>query len=559
MIAAAEETHLPDTRSHSRMAWLRRWRPTVSTELLALLTSVFFTAACNYELWHSLVADVHAHARLLVAVFVFVTALQAFLLGLVLSRWTAKPLLTVLFATTALAAYYVGTYKVYLDPDMIRNVLETDPGEAGELIVPGLVPPLLGLAVLPIAVLWRLRLRRRPLLRAAWVRLAFLAGMLALAAAGALSAFQDLSALARNHREVRYLVTPANYLASLSRVLLATPPGPAKPLQAIGEDARGTPRASGARPRLLVFVLGETVRAQNWGLDGYLRQTTPQLAAMKDVINFPDVESCGTSTQVSVPCLFSPYGRHDYDAARIRSHQSLLHVLQRAGVQVLWRDNQSGCKRVCDGLEFESVANATDPALCSGKRCYDEILLSGLRARLKPDGRDRIVVLHQLGNHGPAYYQRHPPAFRRFTPTCDTEQLGNCSRQQIVNSYDNAVLYTDHVVASAIDLLRNEPGYDSALIYVSDHGESLGENGLFLHGVPQAIAPSQQTRVPMAMWFSPGFASQSGLDLACMRRAADEAASHDNLFPTILGLFQVRTALYDPKLDLLRRCERAQS
>ena len=538
------------------IAWLRR-RPLVSTELLALLVSLFFTVACNRELWHALVTDLHAHARLQVAVFVFVTALQAFLLGLVMTRWTAKPLLTVLLAVTAFASYYVGTYKVYLDPDMIRNVLETDPREAGELIVTGLVLPLLSLAVLPIAVVWRLRLRRRPLLRAAWVRLAFLAGMLVLAAAGALLAFQDLSALARNHREVRYLVTPANYVVSLSNVLLAAPPGASKPLQPIGEDAREMPRAEAGHPRLLVFVLGETARAQNWGLDGYLRQTTPQLAAMHDVINFPDVESCGTSTAVSVPCMFSPYGRHDYDEGKIRRHQSLLHLLARAGVQVLWRDNQSGCKRVCDGLEFESMANATDSTLCNGKRCFDEILLQGLKERMAPDGRDRIVVLHMLGNHGPAYYDRYPPSFRRYAPTCDTEQLGDCSRQQIVNSYDNALLYTDHVVASAIDLLRNDARYDSALVYVSDHGESLGENGLFLHGVPHAIAPSQQTRVPMVMWFSPGFARARGLDLACVRQMAAEPASHDNLFPTVLGMFGVQTTIYDPKLDLLRRCEPA--
>ena len=535
-------------------AWLRT-RPVVSTELLALLASLFFTLACNYELWHTLVADIHADARLLVAVFVFVTALQAFLLGLVLTRWTARPLLTVLFAATAFAAHYISSYKVYLDPDMIRNVLETDPGEAGELIGSGLILPLLGLAVLPIAVLWRLRLRRRPLLRALWIRLAFLVAMLVLAAGSALFAFQDLSALARNHREVRYLVTPSNYVVSLSKVLLATTPGPAQPLLPIGEDAHELSRAAGTRPRLLVFVLGETVRAQNWGLDGYIRQTTPRLAAMDDVVNFPDVESCGTSTAVSVPCLFSPYGRHGYDAKEIRSHQSLLHVLQHAGVQVLWRDNQSGCKRVCDGLEFESMANATDPALCNGKRCFDEILLSGLQARIKPEGRDRIVVLHMLGNHGPAYYQRYPPAFRRFTPTCDTEQLGHCSRREIVNSYDNAVLYTDHVLARTIDLLRNQADYDAALVYVSDHGESLGEDGLYLHGVPRAIAPSQQTQVPMVMWFSPGFAHQQGLDLDCVRQAADEPASHDNLFPTILGMFQVQTDIYDPKLDLLRRCE----
>src|SRR5690606_27777391 len=197
------------------LAWLRA-RPTVSTEALALLASVFFTVACNYELWHTLVADIHAGMRLLVAVFVFVTALQGFLLGLVLSRWMAKPLLTVLFVATAFAAHYIGSYKVYLDPDMIRNVLETDPREAGELVGSGLVLPLLGLAVLPVAALWRLRLRRRPLLRALWIRAVFLVAMLALAAASALFAFQDLSALARNHREVRYLVTPSNYVVSLS-------------------------------------------------------------------------------------------------------------------------------------------------------------------------------------------------------------------------------------------------------------------------------------------------------------------------------------------------------
>src|SRR3546814_8372137 len=220
--------------------------------------------------------------------------------------------------------------------------------------------------------------------------------------------------------------------------------------------------------------------------------------------------SCGTLTALLVPCLFSPYGSHVYDEEKILGDQSLLNGLQHAGVQVRWRDNQSGCKRVCDGLAFESVADATDPALCDGQRCFDEILLSGLQARLVPDGRDRIVVLHMLGNHGPAYYQRYPPAFRRFTPTCDTEQLGHCSRREIVNSYDNAVLYADHVIARTIDLLKEQPGYDTALVYVSDHGESLGEDSLYLHGVPRAIAPSQQTQVPLVMWFSPGFARQQG-------------------------------------------------
>lgn len=544
---------IPGVAPSPAAAWLLV-RPVVGTEMLALLASLFFSLCCNGELWHALAGELHAPWRLLASVFVSVTALQALLLGLVLTRRSAKPLLTVLFATTAFAAYYMGTYQVYLDPDMIRNVLHTDPREAGELLVPGLAAPLLALAALPIAALWRLRLQRREWKRAAWIRAAFLLAMLALCTAAALASSKDLSALSRNQREVRYLVTPANYVASLSKVLLATPPGRREALIPIGRDATQQPRAAGARPRLLVFVLGETARAQNWGLDGYARQTTPRLAAMPDVINFPDATSCGTSTEVSVPCLFSPYGRHDYDEGRIRSHQSLLHVLQHAGVETLWRDNQSGCKHVCDGLPFESLADAKDRLLCNPQRCFDEILLSGLRARIRPDGRDRVVVLHQLGNHGPAYYQRYPAGFRRFVPTCDTGEIGDCTREQIVDSYDNALLYTDHFLAEAIDLLRREQDYDTALIYVSDHGESLGENGLFLHGVPHAIAPGQQTHVPMLMWFSPGFARSQQLDLACVRGRAAEPVSHDNLFPTILGAMQVTTQLYDGARDLLSAC-----
>jgi lipid A ethanolaminephosphotransferase len=545
---------IPGTIPSARATeWLRA-RPVVGLEMLALLASLFFTVFCNFEFWHGLTADLHAHWRLLASLFVVVTALQAFLLGLVLTRRTAKPVLAVLFVATAFAAYYMSTYKVYMDPDMVRNVLNTDPREAGELLVPGLVVPLLGLAALPLVALWRLRVRKREWKRALWLRLAFLAGMLALCAVAAMFSFKDLSALVRNQREIRYLVTPANYVVSLSRVLLASPPGPRKALIPIGEDAKQAPRGAGAKPRLLVFVLGETARAQNWGLDGYARQTTPELAAMPDVINFPDASACGTSTEVSVPCLFSPYGRHAYDEGRIRSHQSLLHVLQRAGVETLWRDNQSGCKHVCDGLPFESLADAKDPALCDSQRCFDGILLSRLKEQIMPDGRDRVVVLHQLGNHGPGYYQRYPAQFRRFVPTCDTDEIGNCSQQQIVNSYDNALLYTDHVLARAIDLLRQEPDYDTALLYVSDHGESLGENGLFLHGVPYAIAPSQQTHVPMLMWFSPDFAKSQQVDLACVRRQAALPASHDNLFPTILGLMQVGTGVYDRGRDLLAHC-----
>ena len=163
-------------------------------------------------------------------------------------------------------------------------------------------------------------------------------------------------------------------------------------------------------------------------------------------------------------------------------------------------------------------------------------------------------MLHQLGNHGPAYFERYPSRFRHFTPTCDTADLGRCTREQISNSYDNALLYTDHLLAQAIGRLQGMEDYDTAMIYVSDHGESLGEKGLFLHGVPYAIAPEEQTHVPMTMWFSAGFVHDRGLDLACLRQRAGQRTDHDVLFSSVLGLMQVRTALYSPQRDLFASC-----
>ena len=247
------------------------------------------------------------------------------------------------------------------------------------------------------------------------------------------------------------------------------------------------PAATGRKPRLLVLVVGETARAQNWGLDGYARQTTPELARL-DVLNYPRVRACGSSTEVSLPCMFSPQGRRHYDERAIRSQQSLLHM---------------------------------------------------------------------LGNHGPNYFERYPPAFERYTPVCRTGDLGDCSRQQIVNAYDNALLYTDHVLGSTIRLLQAQTRYDAALLYVSDHGESLGEKGLYLHGMPYAFAPAEQLDVPMALWLSPGLASNARIDRACMARGSSAAIDHDHLFHSVLGLFDVRTTLRDDALDLFAACRPA--
>lgn len=545
------------TATFDGLARLAAFRPQLSVESLALATSVFFTVFCNGAFWHRVAGTgvlLGASGTLTAAsLFVAITALHTVLLLLVLNRWTAKPLLTLLLLVTALAVHYMDQYLVYFDPDMIRNILHTDSKESGELITLGLAWPLLFQFLLPTVLVWRVQLKKRPFGRSLLIRALCVVAAVLVAAGAMLASFQNLSSLMRNHTEMRHLITPGNYLVSLARVMSDAhkAKGPRTP---VGTEAKVVGRAATAKPRLLVVVLGETVRAQNWGLNGYARQTTPELAVIGPV-NFPDVTACGSSTEVSVPCMFSPYGRAHYDKARIQRSESLLHVLEHAGIGTLWRDNQTGCKGVCDGLAFESFEHATDAGLCNAEGCQDEVMLRGLAPEIDRRPGDRVVVLHQLGNHGPSYYLRYPKRLERYLPACQRPELGKCSRQEITNAYDNAVLHTDEFVARTIRfLIAQSDDYDTALIYVSDHGESLGENGLYLHGMPYSIAPETQTKVPMVMWLSPGLAAEQHIDIACMKRNASAPASHDNLFHSVLGLMQVRTGEYDGDLDLFRGC-----
>jgi lipid A ethanolaminephosphotransferase len=493
------------------------------------------------------------------ALVVMLAALHHLLLAPLANRWTVKPLLAVLIVTTAFAVHFMQAFGVYLDPTMLRNVMRTDVAEARELFSWSLLPNLTLYAALPLALLWRVRLVRRPWPRAVAWRAggALLAG--AVLVGTLLAVFQPFASLMRNHKELRYLATPANVLWSMAAVGAAQAKGAAGPRQAIGLDANLAPMAAATRPRLVVLVVGETARAANWGLSGYARQTTPELAR-RPVINFAAVTACGTNTETSVPCMFAPVGRRDYDEARIRGSESLLHVAAHAGVAVQWRDNQSGCKGVCDGLPQDSAAAPADAGLCADGHCLDEALLAGLDERLAglaagQGPHEQLLVLHMLGNHGPSYFRRYPPAFERFQPACKNDDLRQCSPQEIVNAYDNALLYTDHVLARLIDQLQGAAArVDTALVYVSDHGESLGEHNLFLHGLPYAIAPDVQKQVPMVMWLSPGLPRSAGLDTACLQRRAAEPASHDHLFHTVLGLLGVHTALYDPAWDLSSGC-----
>jgi lipid A ethanolaminephosphotransferase len=541
-----------------RLAWVTR------SETLLLAVSLFWALLANRPFVAAALQGREAQSGQTwlfgAALLVMLVCLHYLIVAAFAWGRLTKPLLALLLLVVASATHFMQTFGVVLDPSMIRNVLSTDVAESRELMSWRLFMHLLLYAGLPLLLLWRVRLRPRPWFKALAWRLGSMLLALALLVGALLAVYQPMSALMRNQKELRYLITPGNVLWSLGAVVAANARGAAKPRQVIGEDATPGPRLTARqRPLLVVLVVGETARAANWGLNGYTRQTTPQLA-QRPVISFAQVTSCGTNTEVSLPCMFAPVGRRDYDEDRVRGSQSLLHVLARAGVGVHWLDNQSGCKGVCEGLPVQEMVKLDPPGLCQNGRCLDEALLVGLPERLaqasaKPGSQ--LLVLHMLGNHGPSYFRRYPPAYEQFKPACQQDDLARCSQPEIVNAYDNALLYTDHVLAQLLDRLKaRSQQVDSVVLFVSDHGESLGEKGLYLHGLPYAIAPDVQKQVPMLMWFSPGLGGADLPDLACLRQRALAPAAHDHLFHTLLGLLDVQTRLYEPAWDLLQPCRK---
>eukprot|EP01030_Chromulinospumella_sphaerica_P006044 gene6044-5914_t len=359
-----------------------------------------------------------------------------------------------------------------------------------------------------------------------------------------------------NATEVRDLL---NYIGAFSGYLREQVASARQPFVKIGEDAQRNPAVQNHdRKSLTVLVVGESARAENFGILGYNRDTTPKLDKEAGLIAFTDVKSCGTETAVSVPCMFSNMGRKDYNASKAKNEEGLLDVLKRAGLDVIWRDNQSGCKGTCDRVTLDDVSNLKDPVLCANSECRDEILLQGLQHFIDTLDKDTVLVLHQMGSHGPEYYKRYPKEFEHFTPVCQSNALNNCSRESIINGYDNTLVYTDHVLSTLIDLLRsNQDKVDTAMLYLSDHGESLGEYNLFLHGTPYMLAPEQQKHVAMLAWFSDSYQKSFSVDTHCLQMSREKPLSQDNLFHSMLGLLEVNSKVYNQDLDMFSGCRRA--
>ncbi|WP_281788144.1 phosphoethanolamine--lipid A transferase [Limnohabitans sp. INBF002] len=540
-------------------------RPARPATTLVIVASLWLAVLGNLALWKNLLllpdlTGWHG-VGFGVAFALIIACVVTSLLSLFAWRFTLKPAITLLLLLAAFATHYMLMYGVVVDTPMLVNVLQTDTREARDQLSWQLLGTVMGLAILPIIWLWRQPMTTQPLTQQLLRNAGLFTSALVLAFGTTQLVFQDFSSLMRNYTEMRYQINPLNSIYAVLDMTVIPAERPRGPMQSLGLDARIASRAGHTpqRPPLLVFVLGETARSQSFSLNGYARNTNPQLAK-ENVTSFTHVSSCGTSTAESLPCMFSHLGRTDF-ANRSNEFENMLDVLQRAGYAVLWMDNQSGCKGQCTRVPYVNTSDLKLPDHCAGDECRDTVMLARIEAELAKLPAERrthgtVVVMHQMGSHGPAYFKRTPAAFKPFTPECTDTSLSQCDRAQVVNAYDNTIVYTDHFLSGVIAWLKTqEKTSTTAMLYVSDHGESLGEKNMYLHGLPYSVAPPEQTTVPLITWLSPGFEQLSRVSTRCLQAERHKPLSHDNLFHSVLGLMAVKTAVYQREHDLFATCE----
>ena len=521
----------------------------LSSQQLILLVALWLTGLDNFSYYRK-VLEIYPLEGGNLPFLASIVALQflftLLLLGLIGWRPLLRPLLTILLVAASLAAYFMDSYGTVIDTDMIRNTLETNVAEASDLFSGKLLLYLLLLGILPSLLVWRADLAPIRGWRALWMRLRLLGLTLLGLVILILVFYKPYSSFFREHKPVRFYSNPIYFLYSGIRYASDQVSDGRREFRKLGTDARLA--ADRGKPRLVILVVGETARADHFSLNGYERKTNPRLEQRQGLISFSNFSACGTSTALSVPCMFSQLTRDNFSNGEARNSDNVLDILQRAGVDVLWLDNNSSSKGVAVRVPHEDYRTPENNPVCNPE-CRDEGMLGILPEWVaRNPGRDKIVVLHQMGNHGPAYYKRYPPEFERFQPVCKTNELDQCSVEAINNAYDNAILYTDFVLDRAIDLLQQyDSRYATALWYMSDHGESLGEKGIYLHGLPYFLAPDAQTRVPSILWLG-GNIPDSLRQTASVKR--DRPLSHDNLFHSLLGLLGVETTVHDPNLDI---------
>lgn len=515
---------------------------------LILLTSVFIVTFDNVAFFRH-VLEIYPlsfeNIGFLTSLSIVLTSVIILIFTLVSSKYTTKPILIFLLIVSSFASYFMNNYNVVIDPGMIHNIIQTNVRESLDLLSFKLLFYLFLFGLVPAFFIFTAEIEQVSWHKSAITKIKVGGTCVGIVFVMILCFSKFYTSFLRDYKPLRYYTNPTYSIYSVVKYISSRLNNSTKVVMPLGEDAH-IPVTDTDR-ELIILVVGESARADHFSLNGYSRKTNPMLD-QEDVISLSSVYSCGTSTAYSVPCMFSIFGINQFSESKAQSTENLLDVLNHAGINILWRENNSDSQGVAVRVDFQDYKTHATNSICDIE-CRDEGMLVGLQEYIdEKNGGDIMIILHQMGNHGPAYYKRYPAAFEKFTPVCQTNQFSKCTNEEISNAYDNAILYTDYFLSQVITLLKqNDSHFKTAMFYMSDHGESLGEYGVYLHGLPYAMAPDVQKHVATLFWFGENF----DIERNSLRQKASQRFSHDNLFHTILGMMEVESEVYEQGMDII--------
>lgn len=529
----------------------------ISANFLVFMTSVYIVLVFNYPfLSKAFLATVSLgtySVLFLISIPVLLLSLVTLLISLFSWQYLLKPILIFLIILSSLLFYGTQSYGIIFDYGMIQNAVDTNFTEATSYLCLPAFLTIICLGFLPAMVVYTVKINWRSVPREFWQRVKLISlSVISIVTIG-YCFYSNYAAVGRNHKELVKYIVPFKFIDAGYKYTFKNYFLEALPFEIL-DSAPYIVNSKGKHKQVFVMVVGETATASHFSYNGYAKKTN-QFSSEFTVDSFSQVSSCGTATAVSVPCMFSLLTKKTFDKRRASNQQNILDLAKLAGVDVLWIDNDSGCKGVCQRvITIEEATTKTDP-LCDGDYCFDEILVRDLKQKLTQLTHDTtLIVLHMIGSHGPTYYRRYPEAQKLFIPDCPRSDIQNCSHEELTNSYDNTIAYTDFVLAKVIGELQkvgDSENIDTAMLYISDHGESLGEKGVYLHGLPYAFAPKEQTHVPMLYWKDSG--------TICEQKVLTKHFSHDNIAHTVLGQLNVKTTVYQEDKDILLECRVSHS
>ncbi|WHT39281.1 phosphoethanolamine--lipid A transferase EptA [Myroides sp. mNGS23_01] len=445
----------------------------------------------------------------------------AFYLFLSLAHRLGKGLLSLFFVLNALALYFIHTYGVIIDESMIGNILNTNYEESSSFLSIKLVGYFLFLGILPSILVYQVKLVQDRLKTFLLTSGASLLALILLVLMNATS----LLWVDKHSKQLGGLAMPWSYTVNTALFYVHQAQKNKKEIQLPDATIANTEKS------IVVLVIGESVRKQNFSLYGYTKNTNPLLSQTKQLYHF-DAQSSATYTTAGVKSILEHKETSDL-------YEILPNYLYRNQVDVIWKTTNWGEPPV-------HIANYQSKEMlrqnCAAENCgYDEILLTNLKEDILASTKNKIlVVLHTSTSHGPTYNTKYPLAFEHFSPVCQSVELANCSQEELINAYDNTIVYTDYLLHRIIEDLKTLQEFKSTLLFVSDHGESLGENKVYMHGLPMSFAPKEQYEIPFLVWVSD----------KDQNLKPNRMLSQHHVFHSVLHFLSVESPIYNEELNI---------